>query len=342
MANYWVQAWSLSDFSGALGADATGTNGNNVVGSSSTLSATATRTTFLISDDDANLDDMYLETGAVNSLAGPLTIDGTTYPAGSSVEAEYYLITDDLPAIQLVVGRIGDGTSNSGENLLVFSIGSHHPVPGQTYTFADNGDDAQVPYNTICFASGTRIETDQGQMPVEDIAPGTNVRNMDGDFVPVRWAGRRHFSSAELAMHPHLSPVRIRKNALGNNRPLHDLVVSPQHRIFLSDWRAELLFGDQDFLVPAIALCNDTTIRRDSPTEGVTYHHLLFDRHEVIRANGQWAESLFPGPNALSTLNPAQLTELFEVFPALGDGSSPELAAQKTLNPWEYRVLGNY
>ncbi len=341
MPNYWVQAWSLSDFTGPLAADATGTNGNGLVGTSTTLDAGATRTTFLISDDDANLDDMYLESGAVNSLAGPLTIDGVTYPSGSSVEAEYYLITDDLPPAILVVGRIGDGTSNSGENLVVFSPGNQI-VPGRTYTFTSNHDDAQVPYNTICFASGTLIETDQGPVPVEGIAPGCLVRNMDGEFMPVRWAGHRHFSAAQLTLNPHLRPVTIKAGALGKNQPSQDLTVSPQHRVFLSDWRAELLFGGTSFLVPAIGLCNDQTIRQELPDTGVTYHHLLFDQHEVIRANGQWAESLFPGPHTLSTLTEDQLAELFSIFPELGDGQSPQETARKVLKPWEYRVLNAY
>ena len=47
-------------------------------------------------------------------------------------------------------------------------------------------------------------------------------------------------------MNPEFRPVKISKGALGENAPSSDLKVSPQHRIPITEARAEIMFGDAD------------------------------------------------------------------------------------------------
>ena len=42
-------------------------------------------------------------------------------------------------------------------------------------------------------------------------------------------------------------------------------------------------------------LINDFTVINDHELEQVTYHYMLFDRHQVITANGVACESYLPG-----------------------------------------------
>lgn len=149
----------------------------------------------------------------------------------------------------------------------------------------------------ICFATGTIIDTDLGPTPVEALTAGTLVKTVDNGLQPIRWIGRRHLSGAMFDAHPNLRPVLIRAGALGGGRPWTDLTVSPQHRIRIADWRAELYFGEPEVLVPAKALIDGRTIV-ESPLAEVTYWHLLFDRHELIWSNGLPSESLHPGDMA--------------------------------------------
>lgn len=153
----------------------------------------------------------------------------------------------------------------------------------------------------ICFAEGTVIDVELGPRPVESLCVGDLVRTVDNGAQPVRWIGRRTIGVTELAAAAHLAPVRIRAGALGEGLPWMDLTVSPQHRIRLSDWRAELLYGASEVLVPAKALIGSPGIGI-APVERVTYLHLLFDRHELLWSNGLVSESLHPGEMANSVL----------------------------------------
>ncbi|MBT8411715.1 MAG: Hint domain-containing protein [Octadecabacter sp.] len=137
-----------------------------------------------------------------------------------------------------------------------------------------------------CFAAGTRIETERGLTPVEQIAVGDLVRTLDHGLQPVRWHGQRGVPALDK-----LAPIRFAPGAMGNDR---ELLVSAQHKILVSGWRAELFFGEDEVLVAARHLVNGDTIHR-APRRHVTYHHLMFDAHEILLADGVPSESFYPG-----------------------------------------------
>ena len=73
-----------------------------------------------------------------------------------------------------------------------------------------------------------------------------------------------------------------------------DLIVSPQHSILITGWRAELFYGEDEVLVRAVDLLgHDGVYRR--PGGVVNYWHILFDAHHVVKTAGIWSESLYPG-----------------------------------------------
>lgn len=45
--------------------------------------------------------------------------------------------------------------------------------------------------------------------------------------------------------------------------------------------------------------------------------HFLFERHEIVRSNGAWTESLFTGPEALKAVGPAARREIAMLFPEI-------------------------
>ncbi|MBU2992238.1 Hint domain-containing protein [Octadecabacter sp. 1_MG-2023] len=137
-----------------------------------------------------------------------------------------------------------------------------------------------------CFAAGTLIETERGMTAVQDIQVGDLVRTLDNGLQSVRWRGSRSTPALDKR-----APIRFAAGAIGNER---ELLVSPQHKILLTGWRAELYFGEDEVLVAAAHLVNADTIHR-APRRHIDYHHMMFDAHEIVLAEGIPTESFYPG-----------------------------------------------
>jgi len=183
----------------------------------------------------------------------------------------------------------------------------------------------------ICFTPGTLILTPCGQVPVERLEVGDPVLTRDHGPQPLRWIGRRRHSGRGI-----FAPVRIMAGALGNGR---DLIVSQQHRILLSGWRAELLFGETEVLVAAKHLVNGDTIHL-APCDEVEYLHIMFDCHEIVSSEGIPSESFYADGIA-ARRDPEIRTELAVLFPGLAVPTSrPALpVARLVLRAHEARLL---
>jgi Ca2+-binding RTX toxin-like protein len=229
-----------------------------------------------------------------------------------------------------------------------------HPVSAMNHDLADgridfNGTDMTGPTltfqglaepltydqtNVTCFVRGTRIKTDRGEVAIEDLSRGDRVLTLDNGYQPIRWIG----STRRLAAGA-LAPIQISAGVLGNDR---DLRVSPQHRMLLRGWQAELMFGELEVLATAKSLVNDGTIRRIEGGE-VEYFHMLFDQHEIIFAEGAASESFHPGAQGLKALDQATRDELLDLFPNLSRNSNAGygMSARLSLRDHEGRALAS-
>ncbi|KPQ07818.1 MAG: Quinolinate synthase [Rhodobacteraceae bacterium HLUCCA12] len=213
-------------------------------------------------------------------------------------------VDDDLPADSFT---LTDGHAlyharilrQPGRLLAVFD--PLMPPPGRVLwitalNLAPRGPKARS--GVICFLPGTRIDTPDGPRPVERLEPGDRVVTRDNGDQPLVWCGATHLTGAELYLHPHLRPVRICAGALAAYRagagalPDADLLVSPEHRVLLRG--ADDLFGTPEVLACAADLEDGRRIRRDFAPSSVTYVHLMFERHQIITANGLPCESFHP------------------------------------------------
>ena len=183
----------------------------------------------------------------------------------------------------------------------------------------------------ICFAAGTRILTPRGLRAIETLRPGDEVWTADGGAQPIRWIGRTTVPAAG-----RLAPVRFAPGTLGNDRAL---IVSPQHRMVMAGWQVQLHFATSEALVAAKHLVDGRGVTRLEGGE-VTYLHLLFDRHEVVFAEGAASESFHPGRIGVETLDAGAREELFALFPQLrADPMAFGPAARPTLRGREGRML---
>lgn len=272
-------------------------------------------------------------------------------PAGTALTAVDFTVTDnnDNGVISRFGGDSVDGVDirrvYNGDTVTVqLSNGDVVTITGVTFYLADgrevfsptdgtNLQDATFVSSTYvttnstttpaemevtCFTPGVLIDTPAGKRPVEDLRVGDRVLTMDHGAQTIRWIGRR-----SVAGQGDFAPIRFMAGALDNSRAFS---VSPQHRMLLQGWRAELLFGEAEVLVAAKHLINGDTICR-APCDEVTYLHLCFDRHEVIFAEDMATESFHPGDYVMSQ-DRDLMAELTALFPELapGEGAGWETA----------------
>lgn len=167
------------------------------------------------------------------------------------------------------------------------------------------------------FTTGTLILSDRGRTPVEMLRPGDMVVTRDHAFQPIRWIGRHKLSARDLAEHPNLRPIRIETGVLGHGAPLNNLLLSPQHRIFLRSKFAKSQFGSDEVLVAVRELLAIEGIDIAEDLDEVEYVHFLCDDHEIVISNGAWTESMYPSPQTLNAMDKEIVEEIFDIFPEL-------------------------
>jgi Ca2+-binding RTX toxin-like protein len=189
-----------------------------------------------------------------------------------------------------------------------------------------------------CFTPGTLISTERGDVAVEDLRLGDRVVTRDNGLQTLRWVGSKRLSLADLIVKPALRPVEIGAGALGHGLPTRAMTVSPQHRMVIEGARAEMLFGEPEVLVAATHLTFLPGVEVKL-SAAVRYVHVMFDRHEIICANGAWTESFQPAQRMLDGMDRAQADEVLALFPELAGQEFDFPAARLSLKAHEARVL---
>ncbi|RYH02408.1 Hint domain-containing protein [Salipiger sp. IMCC34102] len=191
-----------------------------------------------------------------------------------------------------------------------------------------------------CFTPGTLIATPRGAVRIEDLRAGDMVLTRDDGPQPIAWAGSKTLSGADLRLRPHMQPVLVKAGALGGGLPERDMLVSPNHRLLISSPGAALHFGEEEVLVAAKHMAGDAGIVTRA-CRAVTYIHILFETHQVVKSDGAWTESFQPGVQSLRGMGQGQREEILELFPQLGaeEGVASYGAARRTLRRFEAQLL---
>jgi hypothetical protein len=131
-----------------------------------------------------------------------------------------------------------------------------------------------------CFYPGTRLATAAGEIEVQHVRAGTMLKTASGALLPVRWLGwsevSRRFADPLRSL-----PIRIMAGALAEGVPARDLLVSPDHAVFI-----------EGVLAQAGALVNGVSIiREENVPESFRYYHVELATHELLLAENCPAES---------------------------------------------------
>ena len=311
----------------------TGTPGTAIINNSDTPNGTI----FTYNDGFPNLtltiDDTSADTNTFNDdeVGSHQIVDGQGIVSdGANVESESLHFVRELdadgnpvgPQITITVFSEGGVTQN------IWGMATDIPLkPGAQYVKVGGSNNGDSEYATFvpCFSSKTAIMTPSGERLAGDLKVGDVVVTKDHGHQTVRFIARRQLKFP--AATDHLKPIVFSAGSLGNGLPVRELVVSPQHRMLLPD------DDGAEVLCLAKGLTRLPGVRIKAGCKRIEYIHLLFDRHEILFAEGAPTESFRPGPVAISSMEQAVQNELFEIFPdlrtnladALGEPARPIL-----------------
>ena len=283
---------------------------------------------FNVTDDDGQLDWYGQDTGSAETVS----IDGDSHTIRWSGTIETTFVDSDgqTHTEDMVYSYTSDGYYMIPQSGSAFDEGSTiKTFPTNTWKDKDGIDYDEV----ICFTPDCRIDTVRGPVPAGDLRPGDLLQTADNGLQPLRWIGRSDIPGLKRVA-SDLHPVRILKDAFGPGRPARDIRVSPQHRFCLGN--ASLLFHDTEMLAPAKGLVDGTRVQMDRSARGVSYVHLLLDRHELLLCEGVWTESFQPSFRTIGMMHPDTRSDLART---LGNGLVRYQAVRPALKPWEVPLL---
>ncbi|MEP3299480.1 MAG: Hint domain-containing protein [Pseudoruegeria sp.] len=290
---------------------------------------------FFIDADGDGVDDFFVRSGSDTSENAQLRITNQTgdniafFNGGLAIfdiaDINNFNANGDINATPV---------TTTGQNTYVSSSGAF-PDFGENFVIEEqNSTDFYIdpPPSVVCFAGGTLIRTANGDVPIEHLNVGDRVITADNGLQRICWIGKRYISEQEMKNRPQYRPVRFASGVIGNDVPL---TLSQQHRVRISDWKAQLFFGEADVLVSAISLVNDRDVRLVHG-EAVTYYHLMFESHELVYSNGAMSESIYPGDRFLASQIPAAREELRSFFPELfGEDAQVVKPIRRVLRKYE-------
>lgn len=175
----------------------------------------------------------------------------------------------------------------------------------------------------VSFTRGTLITMASGaQKRIEDLSVGDRVLTRDDGVQEIRWIG--HSTVRAVG---DFAPIVISAGTMNNE---NDLVVSPDHRLFIYQREDAIGAGRKEVLVKARHLVNDDTIRQQDGGF-VEYYQLLFDQHQIIFAEGIAAETLLVDTRTRAAL-PEELDKvLARALPSHADRPHLDFEIQKSL-----------
>ena len=247
--------------------------------------------------DDLMLDDVYMLDGS--AVTQPLTLHATdashltvadtsglgTPGAAIHLDCALTLMSPDGQITDAIVLVEVDGMGDIAD-IYLLPLAALAPRTAYALVGTDQ-DSARTKFAHLAcarFTRGTHITLASGaQTPIEDLTIGDCILTRNDGVQEVRWIGQSTVRAVG-----DFAPICIRAGTLNNDR---DLIVSPDHRLFIYQRTDRLGAGRSELLIKARHLVNgDSVVVQDGGF--VDYFELLFDTHQIIYAEGIAAESM--------------------------------------------------
>ena len=251
-----------------------------------------------------------------------LTVQGSATTFGDVISPPSATAFIDLAAIAYQAGETATTTlvssspfntysvvlkASGGQTLYtfqkVYSSGGAFGSVAPTVSLASDGAGGTL-VTLACYTGGTLIATPDGDRVVSDLAIGDPVTTASGQPRRVKWIGRRSYSGRFLRANARALPIRFRAGSLDHGMPRRDLLVSPEHAMFIDG-----------LLIPARCLVNGVSVTQETGLDRVDYFHVELDSHDVILAEGAASETFVDDNSRMIFQNAHEFAAL---YPGLG------------------------
>jgi len=232
--------------------------------------------------------------GGTINLAGDsfsrLTISGLVSPTtvisgynGSNPQQSDQIILENIPRNQIL------GVDFPSDDQVRFTLTGNRTltlnvpgVKGKGFDLSDGPGSSTI--FSVCFLSGTQIMTPTGTRLVDELKPGDEVLvYADGQMIlrTITWTGKATVNHIDRTGTPLADyPVRFTAGSMGDNTPYEDLLVTPEHCMYVDG-----------HLIPARMLVNGDSIYHDISLVTYEYFHFQTEVHSIVSANGALAET---------------------------------------------------
>ncbi|MCI1530464.1 MAG: Hint domain-containing protein [Acetobacter sp.] len=189
-------------------------------------------------------------------------------------------------------------------------------------------------YIGACFLAGSMIRTTAGEVAVEALRIGDEVIAFDWqnkkDIVrPVVWVGKTHVTARhDLPDDEAGWPVRILKNAIAENIPHKDMLITAEHCLFF-----------KDRFVPARMLVNGVSVFYDKSISSYDYYHVETEQHSVITADGMLTESYLDTGNRSTFRQEGKVALLHGMVKSWEDDAGAPLEIERSFVEPLYRTI---
>ncbi len=290
-----------ASFSGAVTAAGTG----NVI----ELASSATAGTLSgLGSEYLGFQTVTIDSGAAWKVTGTEAAFGATTIGGFTANDTLYIT--NLSYVPGATATLSGGTLAvvSGGTTIDIAMTS---VTGTTFYAHDVGGEVLINESSIaCYCRGTLVKTGRGQVPVEELQVGDLLVTLSGALKPIKWIGRRSYAGWLAAGNPDVQPVLFKAGALADNVPSRDLMVSPEHAMYLDG-----------ALIPARHLVNGISILQTRGMEEIHYFHLELEDHAVIFAEDAASETYVDDGNRFMFHNVFDYYAEFPDAPRGGDAA---------------------
>jgi len=255
--------------------------------------------------------------------------------AGISAQVVAYAVTASNSA--RTVTLLGTNGAILGSYTATLATGAS--LAGGTYSVGSSNNPLKITYSNgntyigTCYLTGTMIRTDNGERPIEAFRVGDSVTAFDSAGAStertVVWVGSNH-----AVVRPDLPddeagyPVRIRAGALDEQVPVRDLLVTPEHCLYLNGG-----------FIPARMLVNGRSIVYDQTITTYDYHHIETLAHSIILAEGAKSESYLDTGNRATFREASGITRIGGQYRAWDDAAAPLTVSRSVVEPVFRRIL---